>query len=118
MSLLFVGVGESGTPGAAEEGRREVTTASGSLQDMVNNSISPFYIKKEIIERDDEDSNIADMEDCDTPEMVGVVVPVFEQSDPELQSEELATLLACLLRDLVRREGLTSESLHRSQCLE
>jgi hypothetical protein len=43
---------------------------------MVNNSISPFYIKKEIIERDDEDGNNEDMEDCDTPEMVGVVVPV------------------------------------------
>jgi len=55
---------------------------------MVNNSISPVYIKKEIIERDEEDGNVEDMEDCDTPEMVGVVVPVSEQSDPDMQSEE------------------------------
>ncbi len=79
---------ESGTTGAAEEGQRAATTAGGSLQDMVNNSISPFYIKKEIIEREDEEGNVMNVEDADSPEMVGVVVPVCEQSDPGTQSEE------------------------------
>jgi hypothetical protein len=62
LSLLFLyaGVGESGITGAAE-GEKTTSSAAtqptGSLQDLVNNSISPFYIKKEIIEREDEEGD-------------------------------------------------------------
>jgi hypothetical protein len=84
MALLFAGGGESDTTGAAEAGQGADTT-SGSLQDLVNNSISPFYIKKEIIEREEEDGMD---EDTETPEMIGVVLPTFEQSDPGTQSED------------------------------
>ncbi len=86
--LLFAGGGESDTTGAAEAGQGADTT-SGSLQDIVNNSISPFYIKKEIIEREEEDG--MDEEDTETPEMIGVVLPAFEQSDPGTQSEDEGT---------------------------
>jgi hypothetical protein len=87
MALLFAGGGESDTTGAAEAGQGADTT-SGSLQDLVNNSISPFYIKKEIIEREEEDGMD---EDTETPEMIGVVLPTFEQSDPGTQSEDEGT---------------------------
>ncbi len=55
-----------------------ISQPTGSLQDLVNNSISPFCIKKEIIEREDEEGDM-DMEDTERPKMVGVFLPSFEQ---------------------------------------
>ena len=64
-----------------------ISQPTGSLQDLVNNSISPFYIKKEIIEREDEEGDM-DMEDTERPEMVGVFLPSFEQPEPGTLSED------------------------------
>ena len=64
-----------------------ISQPTGSLQDLVNNSISPFYIKKEIIEREEEEGDM-DMEDTERPEMVGVFLPSFEQPDPGTLSED------------------------------
>jgi hypothetical protein len=88
LLFLFAGIGKSGMTGAAEG---EKTTSSAqpteSLQDLVNNSISPFYIKKEIIEREDEEGNGMDTEDTERPQMVGVFLPSFEQPEPGTLSE-------------------------------
>jgi hypothetical protein len=75
--------------GAAEgEKTTGIAQQTGSLQDLVNNSISPFYIKKEIIEREDEEGDGMDMEDTERPEMVGVFLPSFEQPEPGTLSED------------------------------
>jgi hypothetical protein len=74
----------------AAEGEKTTSNAqlTGSLQDLVNNSISPFYIKKEIIEREDEEGDGMDTEDTERPQMVGVFLPSFEQPDPRTLSED------------------------------
>jgi hypothetical protein len=82
LSLLFLsaGDGESGTTGAAEGMRRigELAAQSGdSMQDLINNSISPFYIKKEIIEQEENNMDTAEQ---GGPELVGVCLPSFQNT--------------------------------------
>ena len=73
--FLFAGDGENGPTGAAEGA--EKGGPGDSLQDLINNSISPFYIKKEIIEQDE---NTMDIADQGGPELVGVCLPSFQNS--------------------------------------
>ncbi len=52
-----------------------VDPSGGSLQDLINNSIRPFYIKKEIIEQGEGGMDIVEQ---GGPELVGVCLPTFQ----------------------------------------
>jgi hypothetical protein len=52
------------------------------LQQVINNSITPFYVKKECIEQEEEGKMDEDMQEPET-QLIGVHIPRFETNNPD-----------------------------------
>lgn len=85
----------------------------GDLQNLINTSISPYYVKKEIIESGEENMDIGDKEDeyeqeephQEAPDVVNVVIPSIAPAVPaattnaEEDGEETLRFLATLFAE-------------------